>query len=79
MHPLCVDYLHTHTPVLCVPFHHRCWHEIRTVWFACGGNVDRIQDKIGLHVNAIRKNFATEIRLHLRGIRAVLGCICMEY
>ena len=66
--PMCG--LTPHTAVLCVPFHHRFWHEIRTVWFACGRNVDRIQDKCGLHLCVIRTNLHKH-RLHLRGIRAV--------
>ena len=62
-----MDLLHTdmthvwstpHTPLLCLPFHHRCWHEIRTVWVACRWNVRRMRDKFGLHLNVIRTNSA---------------------
>ena len=76
MGPMCG--LLPHTPVLCVPFHHRCWHEIRTVWFACGGNVDRIQDKIGLHLNVIRTNSAKK-QVAFAWNSGGLGCIWMEY
>ena len=55
--PSLCDLLHTYT-LKCVPFHHRWWHEIRTVWVAFVWNIDRSRDKCGLHLYVIRTNSA---------------------